>query len=442
MKYLRSRTSILFSMRIYLLISFTICLYLSQEAEAQTQRSNVFHEKYKLKEVVVMSRHNIRAPLSTDGSPVNRVTPHKWHEWTAKAGELSLRGGVMETAMGQYFRQWVVSEKLLPDNHVPVDDEVYFYTNSLQRTFATGKYFSAGFLPYANVTIHRRYNESKMDPVFTPQFTKMNPKYKAAVQQQMNAMGGKDDFKALMQQMEPQLQLMATVIDMNSSPACLLGDTCKLFYEDTTIKIEKGDEPRMRGGYTLANSVADALILQYYEKDDSVAAAFGFNLTPEQWHQIGTVKAVYDNLLFTAPVAAVNLAYPLVKLIKDELTNSNRKFTFLCGHDSNLASLRAALNMQIDPVVDSPENNTPIGSKYVFEKWTDGKNDYVAVNLVYPRASQLREKTELSINTPPMILPICFSGLKTNEDGLYPLEVLIAHFQNVMKAYDEIEDVE
>ena len=65
--------------------------------------------------------------------------------------QLSLRGGVLETEMGQFFRKWVVEEGLLPDNYRPTGDEVLFYANSRQRTFATAKYFSAGFLPFANV---------------------------------------------------------------------------------------------------------------------------------------------------------------------------------------------------------------------------------------------------------------------------------------------------
>ncbi len=415
-------------------------VYLPTTLFAQLPRSDAFHEKYKLKEVVVMSRHNIRAPLSTVGSPVNRITPHKWTYWTAPAGELSLRGGIMETAMGQFFRQWVVKEGLLTDNYIPTGDEIFFYTNSLQRTFATGKYFSAGFLPYANVKINRRFNESKMDPVFTPKFTKMTKEYRQEVMKQMNAIGGKGGYKSLMRRVEPQLQLMATVTDINRSPACAEGDTCHFFYEDTSVRIVKGDEPRMKGGYTLANSTADALILQYYEMEDSVAAAFGYKLTPEQWRQFGEIKSVYDDVLFTTHIAAINLAYPLVQRIYEELNNNDRLFVFLCGHDSNLASLRGALDMLIPQTTNTPEPHTPIGSKYVFEKWTDGKDIFVAVNLVYPSASQLRNKTELTLSSMPVILPITFQHLTPNADGLYTLNSMNEFLQATMKEYQDLGD--
>ena len=47
------------------------------DAQAQTKRSDDFRAKYELKEVVVMSRHNIRSPLSSGGAVYQRVTPYK-----------------------------------------------------------------------------------------------------------------------------------------------------------------------------------------------------------------------------------------------------------------------------------------------------------------------------------------------------------------------------
>ena len=50
-------------------------------------------DEYTLEEVVVLSRHNIRAPLSTQGSALDIATPHEWTKWSSNASELSLRGG-------------------------------------------------------------------------------------------------------------------------------------------------------------------------------------------------------------------------------------------------------------------------------------------------------------------------------------------------------------
>ena len=403
--------------------------------QAQTKRSDDFRAKYELKEVVVMSRHNIRSPLSS-GAAYQRVTPYEWFAWSSPGSQLSLRGGVLETEMGQFFRKWVVSEGLLPDNYRPEGDEVLFYANSRQRTFATAKYFSAGFLPFANVEITHKYDEDKMDPVFTPQFTKMNDTYRQQVLSEMEAMhGGPQTWMAAQQ---PTLTLMEEVLDIAHSPAAA-NDTTHFWYDDVQFKIEKGDEPKMTGGYTLANSVADALVLQCYESESF--APFGHALTTEQWRDICAVKEVYDALLFTTHSAAVNLAYPLVSRIREELNRSDRKFMFLCGHDSNLASIGAALGLQFPETENALELHTPIGSKLVFEKWSDGSEDYVAINLVYQSVQQLQHRTLLSPDVPPMVLSVTIEGLTANSDGLYRLSDLDTHMANAMAEYEAIEDV-
>jgi len=413
-----------------------VILICGTNAQAQTKRSDAFRAKYELKEVVLMSRHNIRSPLSSGGAAYQRVTPHTWFAWSSPSSQLSLRGGVLETEMGQFFRQWVVSEGLLPDNYRPEGDEVLFYANSRQRTFATAKYFSAGFLPFANVEITHKLDEDKMDPVFTPQFTKMNDTYRQQVLADMQALNGGP--QAWMATQQPTLELMEQVLDIAHSPAAQQGDTTHFWFDDTRFKLEKGSEPKMTGGYTLANSVADALVLQCYESESMTA--FGHELTIEQWRAICAVKEVYDGLLFTTHSAAVNLAYPLVSRIREELNRSDRKFMFLCGHDSNLASISAALGLQIPETENALELHTPIGSKLVFEKWSDGSDEYVAVNLVYQSIGQLQGRTLLSPAAPPMVLPVTIDGLNANSDGLYRLSDLDTRMAEAMAEYDAIED--
>ena len=418
---------------LWMIAAILIC---GTNAQAQTKRSDAFRAKYELKEVVVMSRHNIRSPLTSGGAAYQRVTPHTWFKWSSPSSQLSLRGGVLETEMGQFFRQWVVSEGLLPENYRPEGDEVLFYANSRQRTFATAKYFSAGFLPFANVEITHKLDEDKMDPVFTPQFTKTNDTYRQQVLADIQALNGGP--QAWMAAQQPTLNLMEQVLDMAHSPAALQGDTTHFWFDDTQFKIEKGSEPKMTGGYTLANSVADALVLQCYESESMTA--FGHELTIEQWRAICAVKEVYDGLLFTTHSAAVNLVYPLVSRIREELNRSDRKFMFLCGHDSNLASISAALGLQIPETENALELHTPIGSKLVFEKWSDGSDEYVAVNLVYQSIGQLQGRTLLSPAAPPMVLSVTIDGLNANSDGLYRLSDLDTRMAEAMAEYDAIED--
>ncbi|WP_418829032.1 histidine-type phosphatase [Phocaeicola sp.] len=407
---------------------------------AQTKRSPEFKEKYTLKEVVILSRHNIRSPLSDNGSALGKLTPHRWTNWSAASSELTLRGGVLETMMGQFFRKWLVSEGLFTENYVPNADEVNFYANSMQRTIATAQYFSSGFMPVANVAVRHRYAPSKMDPVFFPRLTKVSEAFCSDAMNQIAAMGGKKGIRGINEGLEDSYRIIADVLDLKDSPACKSGETCAFDDYDTQIILKKGEEPAMKGSLKLANSASDAFILQYYEEADAQKAAFGHDISISDWEKIARIKDVYGDVLFTAPVVAYNVAHPLLVYMNDELNSDVRKFTFLCGHDSNIASVNAALEVEDYELPSSIEKKTPIGSKLVFEKWIDKSgNEFVAINLVYQTTEQLRNIEMLDLDHSPMVYQLQLKGLKLNADGLYSFEDINGRFEKAIAAYDDIK---
>ena len=126
--------------------------------------------------------------------------------------------------------------------------------------------------------------------------------------------------------------------------------------------------------------------------------------------------------------------------MNDELNSDARKFTFLCGHDSNIASVNAALEVEDYELPLSIEKKTPIGSKLVFEKWIDKSgNEYIAVNIVYLTTVQLRNVELLDLNNPPMVYQLRLKGLNRNADGLYSLEDVNGRFEKAITAYDDIK---
>lgn len=421
-------------------INIVLLLLCPLLAMGQLQRSEAFKNQYKLKEVVILSRHNIRSSLSVNGSVLQKMTPHQWIKWSAAPSELTLRGGALETIMGQFFRKWTVNEGLFTENAVPTVDEVNFYANSMQRTIATAQYFSSGFMPVANLHINHRFTPSKMDPVFFPALTKSSEAFKAQALKEIAAMGGKKGIVGINEGLKDSYQLIEKVLDLKHSPACQSGEVCAFDDYNTQLKLEKGDEPNMKGSLKFANSASDALILQYYEDTDPVQAAFGQKLTNADWEKIAKVKDVYGDVLFTAPIVAVNVAHPLLVYMKDELNAKNRKFTFLCGHDSNIASVNAALEVEEYSLPQSIEKKTPIGSKLVFEKWVDkaGK-EFMAINIVYQTTEQLRNVSLLNLENPPVVFSLKLKGLQANADGLYTIESVNDRFDKAIRAYEAIK---
>lgn len=422
---------------LFLLLLAFICPSLAQ---AQLQRSEAFKGKYKLKEVVILSRHNIRSPLSTNGSALSKMTPHEWTEWSSAASELTLRGGVLETEMGQFFRKWTVEEGLFKENYVPTVDEVNLYANSMQRCIATAQYFSSGFMPVAGLHVNHRYVPSKMDPVFFPRLTKSSEAFRTEAMKQINAMGGKDGLVGINKSLKDSYDIISKVLDMKQSEYYKKGEVKDFVDNDTRITLNLNQEPGMKGSLKNANSASDAFILQYYEEPDALKAAFGHKLSLEDWTKIARIKDVYGDVLFTAPIVAVNVAHPLLQYMYDELNADTRKFTFLCGHDLNIASVDAALGVEDYSLPNSIEKKTPIGSKLVFEKWVDAAGKaYVAINLVYQSTGQLKQMSLLDLRHTPQIYALKLKGLTQNTDGLYTFEDVNNRFLQAIRAYDDIK---
>ena len=410
-------------------------VYPVQEAEktpAFMPRPAGFDDRYAREEMVILSRHNIRSPISGPGSVVSRITPHAWFDWSSVPGELSLRGGALEVEMGQFFREWLIGEGFIGKNAVPEAGTVRFYANSIQRTRATARAFAAGMFPMADIPVEQHTPLGTMDPVFNPVITKITDSFLAKAHAEIEAMGGLDA------PVKANYALLEKVLDMRKAPAAT-HDTLSFSQFPSTIRFEVNKEPIMGGGLKMATSASDALTLQYYEEPDAVKAGFGHKLTLADWAALSGVKDWYQEMLFGVPSIAVNTSHPLLKELLSELRVPGRRFAFLCGHDSNIGGILAALRAEPYSAPLAIETKTPIGGKIVIQKFrgSDGRL-YADLWLVYASAAQLRGLTLLSPSCPPMALPLHLRGLVPNADGLYLLSDLEQRFQEAITAYDSL----
>ena len=367
-----------------------------------------FADRYAREEMVILSRHNIRSPISGPGSVLSRITPHAWFDWSSAPGELSLRGGALEMEMGQFFREWLVGEGFFAKNGVPEAGSVRFYANSIQRTRATSRAFAAGMCPMADINVEQHTPLGTMDPVFNPQITRLS-----------------DGFLA-----------KAYAENIKSSPAAS-HDTTAFGAFPSAVRFELNKEPIMTGGLKMACSASDALTLQYYEESDAVKAGFGHKLSEQEWAEVSSVKDWYQDVLFAAPSVAANVAHPMLQELLAELRTPGRRFAFLCGHDSNIGSVLAALGAEPYNAPAAIETKTPIGGKILFEKFRgrDGKL-YADIWLVYASADQLRAVTLLTPVNPPMALRLRLTGLSANSDGLYLFSDLERRFVEAIDLYE------
>ena len=113
----------------------------------------------------------------------------------------------------------------------------------------------------------------------------------------------------------------------------ILIKNASLVFED---RVEKGDlltdgmdyvidgvgtEPDFTGAIKAAYQVADALLLQYYEEPDAVKAAFGHELTDEDWAKIGQFMTTCLEIKHGTPLVALNITHPLIQELQKELNS-------------------------------------------------------------------------------------------------------------------------
>ncbi len=406
-------------------------------AEGDTLYSD---EGYTLEKVVVLSRHNLRAPLSSSGSVPQELTPHNWIEWTAPSSELTLKGGMLETNMGQYFRKWYAKEGFIPENYIPEEGEFRFYARDKQRCRATARYFATGFDPVADITVEHPGSPNNLEDFMEPVIHSYSDEFADAIIDEKAQLGGEEGFEGISKQTRDAIELIMDVVDMKDSKVYQSGKYGDLLKSRTGFKVEPGQEPDLTGAVKTVSQVVDALILQYYEEPDAVKAAFGHDLTDEQWQTIGDFITTYLTIKHGTHLAAVDITHPLLEELESELTNEDRKLTFFCAHDCTVMGTLAALGSDDYTLPDSLETRTPIGVKLMFDRLRDedGKTWY-HVYILYRSTDQIRDSEELSLDNPPLRYDIVFDGIETNEDGLISEDDLLQLFDNAIQEYDELE---
>ncbi len=363
---------------------------IASNAQAQT-----VPEGYQLQQVLMMSRHNLRAPLANNGSVLEQSTPNKWPEWDVPGGQLTTKGGVLEVYMGHYMREWLAQQGMVKSGECPPPDTVYAYANSLQRTVATAQFFITGAFPGCDIPVHHQEKMGTMDPTFNPVITDDS----AAFSEQAVAAMEKELSKL---QLTDSYQLLEKIVNYKDSPACKEKQQCSLVDGKNTFSAKYQQEPGVSGPLKVGNSLVDAFTLQYYEGFPMDQVARGEIKSDQQWKVLSKLKNGYQDSLFTSPEVARNVAKPLVSYIDKALVTdrtSAPKITVLVGHDSNIASLLTALDFKPYQLHDQNER-TPIGGKIVFQRWHDSKanRDLMKIEYVYQSAEQLRNADALTLH--------------------------------------------
>lgn len=342
----------------------------------------------QLEQVVLLSRHNLRAPVVASGA-LAHATPEHWTPWDVSPGELTTKGGVLEVYMGRYIGQWLRQAQLLPGSGCPQRADFHAHANSLQRTQATAQFFVAGAFPGCHVEVEQRRALGTMDPLFNPVIHRDDADFRA------RALAAAD--------LAPALSVVEEITRYPQSAACAGRSDCHLVPADTSFSAEPGKEPRASGSLALASGLVDALLMEHYQGSGMRRDGWGRLNTRAQWQALAQIRNLYQDILFGTAEVAQDVAGPLLTHVNALFADpASPKVTLLVGHDSNIGSVLAALGIT-DYTLPGQYEKTPIGGLLQFERWRDRQTGGERFRLayVYPTTAQLRGAQPLTEAQPP-----------------------------------------
>ncbi|XP_050358581.1 glucose-1-phosphatase-like [Nymphalis io] len=360
----------------------------------------------RLDQVVILSRHNVRTPLSKN---LGRMTPQPWPHFKERPGYLTEKGFVLEGYMGRFFFNWLHNEGVISKS-CPTEEEFYVYANSMQRTLFSAQAFINNAFPNCNIIVHHT-DVNKTDQIFSPIIHNSSTIFKdIALKEMKNVL---DNLN-----LEQSYKAMENILNYEYSDFCKQDKECDMATDKNKLEILVGKKPKLSGPLKICNEAIDYFLMSYYNGFPMEDVAWGKLNDIEKWHSILDLTAGYHNVTFNTTHVSKDIARPLLKYMTNILIDKKSNVVLLMGHDANINVILNAMSFKSYNLPDSFVS-TPIGGKIVFQKWFNrALNKYfLKINYVYQTNKQLRDGDILSLKSPPNFALLELKYCETDNNG-------------------------
>jgi 4-phytase/acid phosphatase len=314
----------------------------------------------RVERVVVIMRHGVRAPIVGE-APLDTLTGAPWPTWSVPPEHLTARGGKALEILGRSDRRWLANLGVLPARGCPAEGQVRIWTNTAERTIASGEAFARGLTPGCGTRVGHR-PQSEVDPLFEPLRAGVAPFDPAAAIASIQAYtGGVDHLAARLQPAQDELD---RVLDCGPAKAC-------------SPRRASGVTPSADGrGIDLTGPVRDAsgtaqvLLLQYVE-GLSPAAKRWRGVEPGALKRLGALHAALFDVFTRPPYMTPRQAGPLSRRVLEafDAPGAGGVDVFM-GHDTNVTAMAAALGAPLD-APGYATGDVPPGGALVFMSLVD-----------------------------------------------------------------------
>jgi 4-phytase/acid phosphatase len=373
--------------------------------------------KDELRLAIVLTRHGVRAPLSTN-DVMAALASQPWPKWEVGPAIQTPHGNMLIAYMGDYYRSRFLADGLLSGDPATDGPRVFIRADNDQRTIETARIIGKALVQAGEPDVHS-LAEGTIDPLFRSVKANVgHPDPAVAAAAVLGRLGG--DARNIDRAYATQLGELKGILYGTGGPPA--GSP---FDEPSAVVGRQGDPlVQVTGPLLAAERSTDSFILEY--ADGKPAADIGWGkVDGKVLTDLLALHELFFDLVcrtrYLAQVEGSNLASHILDTLEQgalgqpvpgALGPSSERVVIVAGHDSNIANIGGLLDLnwyvpgtQMNPLLP--------GGSMVFELWRRaGSPDafYVRISYVTQSMDQMRDATPMTSAHPPSLAPIFIPG--------------------------------
>ncbi|QSQ46366.1 histidine-type phosphatase [Xanthomonas translucens pv. translucens] len=374
----------------------------------------------QVEQVVMLFRHGVRAPLQGEAAAA-ALADRPWPVWDTPASLLTAHGRTGVQLSGDYTRQWLLRDGVLPATGCPAAGMVSVYANTDQRTIASAQILAEALAPGCGLQAGHQPQGSD-DPLFRPvEAGAVDFDADAAVASIQRQTGGPG---AVVAPYAKELRTMQQIL------GCSAKDCDFARMPSSLSASANGRGIAMHGPLDLTSGTAEVLILQYAEGLPLDQVGWG-RATRERIGVVSRLHALLFEIYARPQYMAARAGAPLARRVLDTLGVAHApKLSVLVASDTHIAALSGLLNLHFH-LPGFGQDDSPPGGALVLEQLRDVRSGQRYVRLRYQAQSldQLRALTPLGLRKPPLLQTLRVPGCSDAKTQLCTLP----QFQKVLQ---------
>lgn len=346
----------------------------------------------ELERVVVVFRHGVRAPLQGEAAAAHYADA-AWPQWSTPASLLTPRGRKGVQLSGEYLRQWLTQQALLPGKGCPMPGSVSIWANTDQRTIDSGALLAEALAPGCGIVAGHREAGSN-DPLFRPIEAGAVPFDGAAAVAAIDKETGGPT--ALLQGHTAELQAMQQILGCTRTPC----DFAPM--PSTLTPSANGRGLVLSGPIDLTSGTGEVLLLQYAEGLPQSQVGWG-RATPELLAQVSRLHALLFDIYARPHYMAARSGAPLAREVLQRFGDTQApKVSVFVGSDTHIAALSSLLGVHFH-LPGYGADDPPPGGALVLGLWREPSGKQVVrAQYLAQSLDQLRTLAPLDLAHPPL----------------------------------------